>query len=213
MAEYDLEEVKRLWQLEPDDIVKKAAIEDIIEYPAEIQVIILEEAKKRGLINEHEAVVSVTTGNQFETTPDTDGRGGAILSCIFVGVVLNALLWGFYEAYDYYTFGGDKQITKQKNIVDALEPKIRLLERNLKKQEQEIGNLASQLENLSNDSKEREVLLEKVVFAQLKYEADFDIYKTEYEDYVYQIKLYNELVDKQISRWYLIPIPIRTGGR
>jgi hypothetical protein len=45
---YDLEEVRQLWQQEPDDNrVFRAATEDIEEYPLEVQTIIKEEAERR----------------------------------------------------------------------------------------------------------------------------------------------------------------------
>jgi len=45
---YNIEEVKELWKQEPDDnIVFKAATEDVEEYPPEIQSIIKEEAERR----------------------------------------------------------------------------------------------------------------------------------------------------------------------
>lgn len=45
---YNTEEVKELWKQEPDDnIVFRAATEDIEEYPQEIQSIIKEEAERR----------------------------------------------------------------------------------------------------------------------------------------------------------------------
>lgn len=48
---YDLEEIRKLWQQEPDDsMVFKAANQDIEEYPPEIQAIIKEEAERRRAI-------------------------------------------------------------------------------------------------------------------------------------------------------------------
>ena len=44
-----MEERQKLWQETPDDALMKAATENLAEYPAEIQKIITEEAKQRGL--------------------------------------------------------------------------------------------------------------------------------------------------------------------
>jgi hypothetical protein len=44
-----MDERRRLWQQTPDAAVLKAATEDLAEYPPEIQNIIVEEAKQRGL--------------------------------------------------------------------------------------------------------------------------------------------------------------------
>lgn len=50
---YNLEEAIELWRREPDDnVVFKAATEDIEEYPLAIQAIIKEEVKHRRKINE-----------------------------------------------------------------------------------------------------------------------------------------------------------------
>jgi len=49
--QYNLEEIRKLWQQEPDDNrLFRAATEDIEEYPPEIQTIIKEEAVRRHLI-------------------------------------------------------------------------------------------------------------------------------------------------------------------
>ena len=48
---YSLEEAIELWRREPDDnVVFKAATEDLEEYPLEIQAVIKEEAERRGKI-------------------------------------------------------------------------------------------------------------------------------------------------------------------
>lgn len=45
----NLQEIKKLWEKQPNDWVIKAATEDLEEYPQEVQEIILGEIKKRGL--------------------------------------------------------------------------------------------------------------------------------------------------------------------
>lgn len=50
---YSLEEARELWRQEPDDnVIFKAATEDIEEYSPEIQAVIKEEAKRRRRLNE-----------------------------------------------------------------------------------------------------------------------------------------------------------------
>lgn len=51
-SEHSIEEIKKLWQQEPGEVVLKAVTEDKEEYPPEIQNIIQEEAVKRGLLEE-----------------------------------------------------------------------------------------------------------------------------------------------------------------
>ena len=45
-----MDERRKLWQQTPDGAVLKAATEDLAEYPPDIQKIIVEEAKQRGLV-------------------------------------------------------------------------------------------------------------------------------------------------------------------
>jgi hypothetical protein len=53
VKKYNLEEARALWRQVPDDnAVFKAEVEDIEEYPPEIQVVIKEEAGRRRKINE-----------------------------------------------------------------------------------------------------------------------------------------------------------------
>lgn len=49
-SEYSIEEIKKLWQKEPDEVVLKAATEDKKEYPPDIYAVIKEEALLRGLL-------------------------------------------------------------------------------------------------------------------------------------------------------------------
>lgn len=50
---YSLEEARELWRQEPDDnVIFKAATEDIEEYSPEIQAVIKEEAERRRRLNE-----------------------------------------------------------------------------------------------------------------------------------------------------------------
>ena len=62
---YNIEEVKELWKQEPDDnIVFKAAREDIKEYPPEIQSII-KDKMLHAITMEIPLIVDMNTGNNW----------------------------------------------------------------------------------------------------------------------------------------------------
>lgn len=56
-SEYSIEEIKKLWQQEPDEVVLKAATKDKEEYPPEIQVVIEEEAQRRRQAQQEQEIV------------------------------------------------------------------------------------------------------------------------------------------------------------
>jgi hypothetical protein len=214
-AEYDLEQVRNLWRQEPEDsAVLRAATDEIDEYPPEIQGIILEEAKVRGLLSDKAIVLTRKTDR---TEPSTSGEGLQILItiifCFLVGVIGNGLLFAFYETYDYIRFGGEHRLVELKEGIDRKELVVKKLESNLQINIQKLKGLTTRIENLPDNSGTKIALMQEYAIVDSDYQHDQDKYTHEYEDYEKMINLYNDSVSKQISRWYLIHIPIRMSGR
>ncbi len=96
---YDLEEVKRLWRREPDDdMVFRAANQDIEEYPPEIQTIIKEEAERRHAIQAIQAVPN----NRATHSSNTESRAGMrihrkylIVSVVFLAAAFSSGYFAF----------------------------------------------------------------------------------------------------------------------
>ena len=96
---YDLEEVKRLWRQEPDDnMVFRAANQDIEEYPPEIQTIIKEEAERRHAIQPIQSVPN----NRATHSSNTESRAGMrihrkylIVSVVFLAAAFSSGYFAF----------------------------------------------------------------------------------------------------------------------
>lgn len=100
---YDLEEVRQLWQQEPDDNrVFRAATEDIEEYPLEIQTVIKEEAEQRRIAQANtepipkqtmaqKAFSSVGLDYDPEETKDLEGAD-QLINLAFWAAVFSALI-------------------------------------------------------------------------------------------------------------------------
>ena len=89
MANYNIEEAKRLWQEEPEDkAILRAATENINEYPAEIQAIIQGEAKKRGLINEDKVVTPAETEKAIKPKKTGKQRARTIALILIILVII-----------------------------------------------------------------------------------------------------------------------------
>ena len=97
MVEYNIEEVKELWQQEPDDNrVFRAATEDIKEYAPEVQEVIKEEAERRRKANEAEKQKFTT--RRISAVEGITASIVSLLSFIIIAALLSLLfghkIWG-----------------------------------------------------------------------------------------------------------------------
>lgn len=112
--DYNLEEVKKLWQQEPNDKnVFKAAYQEIDEYPPEIQVIIKEEAERRRIIQANtkpvpketilEKVYSLFGFNAPKKIEDIESAISLIENAfgIVIGYLIISLVLGIFVTHGY----------------------------------------------------------------------------------------------------------------
>jgi len=132
-----------------------------------------------------------------------------LLLFLILFLLINGVLFVFYETYDYSKFGGDERLDELNEAIENEKLLIKKSEQDLKKQEQKIENIISQIESLNNKPEDKQALLEEYSTARLEYQKQGENYKKQFDAYTEKVRLYNELVDKQINRWYLLPIPIR----
>ena len=118
---------------------------------------------------------------------------------ILLIILLDVALYGFYETWDYYRTGGESRMVELRQTLRREEGILRGLEDKLKQIDLEQTG-----EHASKDPGE-------ALSRRAEYTACYDSYAEEHGRYEENVERYNSLVKKRISRWYLIPIPVRTG--
>jgi hypothetical protein len=127
---------------------------------------------------------------------------GAILSFgLFACLILlvDLVLFGFYEAYDHLKMCDKQQLTEINNTIGRQEASLTTLKGSIERMEQQFKNKMD-----SGDTANAAVVYQS-------YENRLNEYNTECAKYNKNIELYNSLLKKPISRWYLVPIPIRAN--
>lgn len=209
-----IEEIKEAWRNTPDEAILKAISHDWEEYPAEVQTIIKQEASNRGLVIE----VKPISGEKM-TPPEPQivacGRAMKTIFATFGFVALciaaNIGLWCYYEWRDRPY---ELQIEKLKDFLLDEEAWLGQTDRKLDSHAKMLARLEQQIrecETKGDLSKYNEHV--KTYNSTLEdYQALVSQYSKRIQIYDAKVEKHNKAAEKIGSRWYIIPIPIRTGG-
>jgi hypothetical protein len=178
-----IDEMREAWLRASDDAVLKAALEDWDEYSAEAQHIINEEISKRKL----DIQAKPTIGEPAKHDEPILIQWMRAVRLIFVFILLaipfgliNLGLWSYYEWRDNRTLA-----------------RINNIERFLNEEKNWLISTEKSLQN-----KQSELTTQEHAALYAEYEDRVQKYNEEVEEY-------NSLIEKEVSRWYVIPIPIR----
>ncbi|MBN1374327.1 hypothetical protein JW962_03295 [Candidatus Dojkabacteria bacterium] len=176
------------------------------------------EVKRQELISENSTgengtVMPKEIGIQSNTPSSIVSTGIGLLCTVLVFLLINGILFGFYEAYDYLRFGGEERLIRLGRDIDGEQRQLNQLELDIENQEQEIKDLEMQIKACSDSWEGKPALIKHYSTTFDSYELNLKTYNERILQQTEQVSLYNAGVEKQISRWYIIPIPIKSSGR
>jgi len=111
-----LDDIKKRWQAESDKYILEAANQDISEYSDEIKEIILEEAFRRGLINEQQHNDTNTFVAEVERTQEEKVCKKS-KKRIILGIIISLILAAFAYLYVFSCFASVTESPDYLNIV------------------------------------------------------------------------------------------------
>jgi peptidoglycan hydrolase CwlO-like protein len=143
--------------------------------------------------------------------------GKRIITSIILFGVINLVLWSGQELYHRKD---TEQIKEIENWLDSESVKI-------KNRESQLGSLESQISSLEDflDSYKHRIDLGEKHLADTynikvyefnnllnQYNSQFSEYEENMDSYNLKVDEVNDLIKNSGTRWYIIPIPIPTGG-
>jgi N12 class adenine-specific DNA methylase len=178
-----MNDMRESWARASNDALLKAAVEDWDEYSAEAQHIINEEISKRQL----DIQVRPTIGEPIKPNEPILTQWLRAVRLIFLLILIvvpfgliNLGLWSYYEWRDNQALA---RINNLERLLDA-----------------EKNWLVSAEKSLQNKQSE---------LATQEYTALYAEYEDRVRKYNEKVEEYNSLIEEDVSRWYVIPIPIR----
>jgi hypothetical protein len=198
-------EIREAWARAGNDELLKAVLEDWEGYSSEAQLFIKKEVFKRGL---PVAVKPIGTSTDPNSHCGIDwARAVIFLLPLFLIAAIDLGLWRYYEWRDTRILG---RIEEQKLFIEREKTWIEATEKTLKSKDEEIHRIVDEASNHPNaESIPERISLDSAIQEYRRLHGDYENRLVTYNE---KVSEYNSMIDKKYSRWYLIPIPVKTKG-
>ncbi len=200
-----IEEIKQAWARESDEELVRAVREDWDGYSSEAQLVIKEEVLRRKL-SVAVGPIHVRTNADVHGHADLERALAFLLPLLLIGSI-DLGLWRYYEWRDARVI---QEMENARRFLETEKAWIETTEAALESNNEEIHKIVGQAAARRNAESISGTMSPDAVIQE--YRRLYSDYETRLAKYNERVREYNSLTGKRYSRWYLIPIPVKTGG-